>query len=171
MPVVVALVTLMARAPAAAVPFLNATPSATTIGAPVTFSGSAQSRAAAAFRLDFGDGATVSFANSSFAFTHVYALGGSYVARLSDGFNTTLAVARVTRGQPFVAAGPRDNLVTFLPGRTPIGQIYTTTLTIPTPLAGGETGIVVRYSIGGPTYIASGAPLLAIVKLRAPRAG
>ena len=162
----VALATLIASAPAAAAAFLNATPSATTAGSPVTFSGTAQSRAAGAFRLDFGDGAAVSFASSSFSFTHVYALGGSYVARLSDGFRNTLAVATVT-----VAPGPAGGQlgVPFLPGRTPIGQIYTTTLTIPTVLAGGDTGIVVRYSVGDPTYIASGAPLLAIVELRTPK--
>src|ERR1700681_3971949 len=162
----VALALSIARAPADAAAFLNATPAAVLTGGPVTFTGTAQSRAAGAFRLAFGDGAAISFASPSFSIPHVYGLGGSYVARLSDANNTTLAVATVR----VVAAGPGgapgNPGVTFLPGRTPIGQIYTTTLTIPTVLAGGETGIVVRYSIGDPTYIASGAPLLAIVELR-----
>jgi hypothetical protein len=163
---------LIAGVPAAGAAFLNATPSNVVAGAPVMFTGTAQSRAAGAFRLDFGDGAAVSFASSSFAFTHAYALGGSYVARLSDGFNNTLASATVTVRQAQGPAGPvpGGNLgVTFMPGRTPVGQIYTTTLTIPTVLAGGETGIVVRYTIGDPTYIASGAPLLAFVELLAPK--
>ena len=157
----------IARAPADAAAFLNATPAAVLTGVPVTFTGTAQSRAAGAFRLAFGDGAAISFASPSFSIQHVYGLGGSYVARLSDANNTTLAAATVrvvAVGQGVVVAGNVG--VTFLPGRTPIGQIYTTTLTIPTVLAGGETGIVVRYSIGDPTYIASGAPLLAIVELR-----
>jgi hypothetical protein len=154
---------LVARAPVAAAAFLNAAPSVTAPGAAVTFSGTAQSRSAGGFRLDFGDGAAVTFVTPSFSLTHAYALGGRYTARLSDGFATTLAVATVT-----VAAGPAEGGIgaAFLPGRTPIGQIYTTTLTIPTVLAGGETGIVVRYSLGDPTYGTSGAPLLAIVELR-----
>ena len=166
-PAAVALTMLIASEPAAAASFLNASPSATFAGSSVTFAGTAQSRAPGAFRLDFGDGAAVSFASSSFSFKHAYVLVGSFVARLSDGFNNTLAAATI-----IVGPGPAGDVrfgVTFLPGRTPIGQISTTTLTIPTVLAGGETGIVVRYTIGDPTYIASGAPLLAIVELLSPK--
>jgi hypothetical protein len=171
-PAIVALVFALASAPAASAPFLSATPSTAGVGAPVTFTGTAQSRAAGAFRLDFGDGAAVSFAAPSFSFTHAYALSGTYVARLSDGFNTTLATTAVTVNQ---VLGPAGFLLggvlkpAFQPGRTPIGHVSTTTLTVPAVLAGGETAIVVRYSVGDPSYVASGAPLLAIVELLAPK--
>ncbi|HWT05056.1 MAG TPA: PKD domain-containing protein, partial [Xanthomonadales bacterium] len=146
---------LCAAAPASAAGALSATPASAPAGAPITFSGALP--AGGPFRLDFGDGTGVTFTGPSFSIVHVYQRAGRYTALLTNAV-AVLGTAVVTIVQP-----------AFRPGRAPIGQIYTTTLTIPSVLAGGETALVVRYSIGDATYAGSGAPVLAYVELRSPK--
>ena len=149
-----------ATAPAGAAGALTAIPTSAQLGAPITFLVSVQPKGPAGvptpLRLDFGDGTGVSFVATPTSFVHVYQRAGQYTALLTDA-NTgrNLGTAVVTIVQP-----------TFRPGRAPIGRIYTTTLTIPSVLAGGETAIVVRYSIGDASYAGGGTPILAYVELR-----
>jgi len=148
-----------ATTPATAAGFLSATPSSAQPGAPITFTGLVPPAGASSpFTLDFGDGAQVTFVQHAFSFVHVYQRPGQFTARLSAAGGVTLGTAAVTIVQP-----------PFRPGRAPIGQIYTTTLTIPSVLAGGETALIVRYSIGDATYAGNGTPILAYVELRSPK--
>jgi len=150
---------LFAAAPASAAGALSATPASATPGAPITFSGAVPGGIGTPpFRLDFGDGAILTFAQFKFSFAHVYQRAGQYAAQLTDAHGVVLGSAAVTIVPPV-----------FRPGRAPIGQIYTTTLTIPSVLAGGETALIVRYSIGDATYAGGGTPILAYVELRSPK--
>jgi hypothetical protein len=98
--------------------------------------------------------------------------------RLTAALSLAVAAA-LCAASPAPAAGPLPGLPPGLrepagrpvlqPGRAPIGRIYTTTLTIPSVLAGGETALLVHYSIGDASYGAAGAPLLAYVELRSPK--
>jgi hypothetical protein len=151
-------VALCAAAPASAAgPLpLTAAPSSAQVRTPITFTVIVSAEIAPSpYTLDFGDGARITLPQPMFSFVHAYARAGQYTARVSDRFNTIRGTAVVTITEP-----------AFQPGRTPIGQIYATTLTIPAVLAGGETSIVVRYAIGDATYAAGGAPILAYVELR-----
>jgi hypothetical protein len=146
-------------APASAAGLMSATPSSAQPGAPITFTGVVPAAVGVApYTLDFGDGAKVTFVQTAFSFVHVYPRPGQFTARLSDARAITLATAAISIGQ-----------TTFRPGRAPIGRIYTTTLTIPSVLAGGETALIVRYSIGDATYTGGVTPVLAYVELRTPK--
>ena len=83
------------------------------------------------------------------------------------GVATPAAAAGAPAPAAVGGAGPAESQVApiFRPGRAPIGRIYTTTLSIPSVLAGGATALIVRYSIGDLSYEAAGAPLLAYVEL------
>ena len=142
-------------APAAAAGALSAFPSSAQPGAPITFSGFVPAAIAPSpYTLDFGDGARTVFVQPAFSIVHVYQRPGQFTAVLSGAGGVTLGTAVITIAQPV-----------FRPGRAPIGRIYTTTLTIPSVLAGGETAINVRYSIGDATYTGPGSPILAYVEL------
>jgi hypothetical protein len=148
---------LYAAAPATAAGALSATPSSAPAGAAITFSGVAPAALPPPYTLDFGDGAKVTFALPAFSFVHVYPRPGLYTARLTAA-GAVFGTAVVTIVQP-----------TFRPGRAPVGRIYTTTLTIPSVLAGGETALIVRFSIADATYTAAATPILAYVELRTPK--
>ena len=113
-------------------------------------------------QLAYGDGNTATTPYRPQTVAHTYALPGTYTIVLRSAQGAVLATAV----QTVVAAPPPPT--SFFPARTPVGQIYTTTLTLSPVLAGGSTSIVVRYAFADRALAAGANALVAYVELLAP---
>ncbi len=110
----------------------------------------------------YGDGATAMTPYRPQTVAHTYALPGTYTVSLTSAQGRRLATAV----QTVVAAPPPPT--SFFPARTPVGQIYTTTLTLSPVLAGGSTSIVVRYALADRALPPAANAVVAYVELLAP---